>query len=51
MIWIEIRKGEAIPKELLYEGCQNDTDKYIFHHTPLMQWIDWRKGEAIPKEL
>ena len=49
MTWIEWRRGESIPKELLYQGCQ--TDKNNWCRTPLMLWIENRPEEAIPWEL
>ena len=36
MDWIIFRKGEAIPKELYYDGWQTDKAKDIFTYTPLM---------------
>ena len=46
MHWIEHRRGEAIPDELLYTKCQTDRDGD--GQTPLMYWIRFRRGEAIP---
>ena len=46
MKWILFRKGEAIPKELLYDGYQ--TDRSRDDYTPLMLWIRDRSGEPIP---
>lgn len=49
MFWIFARKGEDIPKELLYTGYKTDKDKD--GDTPLMLWISCRKSEAIPDIL
>lgn len=41
--WIEYRKGEPIPKELIVDGLW----KYEYHET-IYPWIDYRKGETMP---
>ena len=46
MLWIEERRGEAIPECLYYDDWQ--TDKDDIGRTPLLIWFKWRPKEAIP---
>ena len=49
MMWIQDRKNETIPTNLLYEGYQ--TDKDIDGLTPLKLWNEFRKDESIPNDF
>ena len=49
MIWVERRRGEAIPENLYYKGWEMDRDNH--NRTPIMIWAVNRYDEAIPKKL